>query len=244
MSDLSSFGAAAKGLARNPLGIIALFIVLIYGFAAMTLGFNDRLEVTERVPLVWFLVIFPVIVLLLFGWLVSCHHEKLYSPSDFRSDEIFLKKTIINQRRNEEFLADNEDLRKRIRQTVEDLLKAESEPGEFAERVTKAVEDATTLTIDASAFLDQKDAVFSFPIAAFETLGDLTDMVYFKLSSKVRPYQYGSVWILRNKETGEVIRTLRMLLGAPEGKAIRDVRYLREVGIHAGATLIVEPPQR
>lgn len=60
MSDLSSFGATAKGLARNPLGIIALFIVLIYGFAALTLGLNAKLEAAERTLLVWFLVAFPV----------------------------------------------------------------------------------------------------------------------------------------------------------------------------------------
>jgi hypothetical protein len=48
MSDVPSFGNTAKGLARNPLGIIALFIVLIYGFAALTLGFNSKLEASER----------------------------------------------------------------------------------------------------------------------------------------------------------------------------------------------------
>jgi hypothetical protein len=32
MNDsVKSFGETAKGLARNPLGIIALFIVLVYG---------------------------------------------------------------------------------------------------------------------------------------------------------------------------------------------------------------------
>lgn len=81
MDNLCSLGATAKGMARSPLGIIALFIVLIYGFATLTLGFNSQLEFVERMPLVWFLVVFPVAVLVLFGWLVSSHHEKLYAPS-------------------------------------------------------------------------------------------------------------------------------------------------------------------
>ena len=55
MSELGTFSEAAKGLARNPLGIIALFIVLLYGFAALTLGINSSLQSTERLPLVWFL---------------------------------------------------------------------------------------------------------------------------------------------------------------------------------------------
>src|SRR5256885_10550792 len=34
----------AKNLARNPLGIIALFIVLVYGFASLMVGFSDKLQ--------------------------------------------------------------------------------------------------------------------------------------------------------------------------------------------------------
>src|SRR5882672_11180078 len=90
MTEMSTFGSTAKGLARNPLGIIALFIVLIYGFAALTLGINTSLQSQERLPLVWFLVLFPVVVLFTFGWLVSRHHEKLYAPADYKSDEGFL----------------------------------------------------------------------------------------------------------------------------------------------------------
>jgi hypothetical protein len=243
MSDLPTFGTTARGLARNPLGIIALFIVLIYGFAALTLGFNSKLEAAERVPLVWFLVTFPVAVLVLFGWLVSSHHEKLYAPSDFRSDDVFLKRAQT-QRHSAELLAEGEELKKRIREMVEELTRAKSEPKEVAERVAREIDEATTLTVDASAFLGRSDAVFSYPIAAFETLGNLTDEVYFKLSSKVRPYQYGSTWVLKNKETGEVVRTLRMLTGTPAGKPLPDPRSLREVGVQPGSTLIVEQPHR
>lgn len=91
MDTLSAFGKTARGLARNPLGIIALFIVLIYGFASLVVGFSDRLVGTEKLPLIWFLVIFPCLVLAVFGWLVSRHHTKLYAPSDYRGDESFIQ---------------------------------------------------------------------------------------------------------------------------------------------------------
>lgn len=91
MGPLKDFGDTAKGLARNPLGIIALFIVLVYAFAALVVGASGKLAPGERVPIVWFLVIFPVIVLGVFAWLVSCHHNKLYAPSDFRDEENFLE---------------------------------------------------------------------------------------------------------------------------------------------------------
>jgi len=81
----------AKNLAPNPLGIIALFIVLVYGFASLMVGFSGKLTANERAPVIWFLVVFPVLVLFMFSWLVSHHHAKLYSPADFRQDASFIE---------------------------------------------------------------------------------------------------------------------------------------------------------
>ena len=54
----SQFGIvdAAKGLARNPPGIIALFIVLVYGFASLVTAFAGSFTHEERLPLIYFLV--------------------------------------------------------------------------------------------------------------------------------------------------------------------------------------------
>ncbi len=92
MTSLDQFGKTASGLSKNPLGIIALFIVLIYGVAALVLGFTgNSLDPNQRWPLVWFLVLFPVIVLAVFTWLVSRHPTKLYSPADFQEETHFLQ---------------------------------------------------------------------------------------------------------------------------------------------------------
>ena len=61
---------AAKGLARNPLGIIALFIVLVYGFASL------------------------VTALAVFAWLVSAHSGKLFAPADFKNEENFVRSQL------------------------------------------------------------------------------------------------------------------------------------------------------
>ncbi|HDL7470258.1 TPA: histidine kinase [Yersinia enterocolitica] len=91
-SDMGSFGSAARDLSKNPLGIIALFIVLVYGFACLLFGFSTKTLPTEQQwLLVGFVVFFPLIVLMLFGWLVSKHHDKLYGPSDYRDDTAFLE---------------------------------------------------------------------------------------------------------------------------------------------------------
>ena len=82
---------AAKSLSRNPLSIIALFIVLVYVFASLVITLTSSLNSNERLPLVYFLVLFPILVLIVFAWLVSNHSDKLYGPSDFRTDNSFIK---------------------------------------------------------------------------------------------------------------------------------------------------------
>lgn len=84
------FADSAKGFTKSPLGIIALFIILVYGFASLVVGLGQNLN-EHIVPLVYFMVFFPVIVFLGFLWLVAKHHKKLYGPSDFKDEENFLK---------------------------------------------------------------------------------------------------------------------------------------------------------
>ena len=89
--QLKDFGSAAIKLSRSPLGIIALFILLAYGFACLVVGASGLLNETHRTIMVWFVVSFPVVVLILFSWLVCKHHTKLYSPSDYKNEDNFIK---------------------------------------------------------------------------------------------------------------------------------------------------------
>lgn len=111
---IKDFGSTAEKLSGNPLGIIALFIVLLYGIAGFVLGTSvGTLASDERKILIWFLVIFPFIVLIVFAWLVSQHHTKLYAPKDFSSDDTFLKALSpqqIEERRQKEIEAYKEEL--------------------------------------------------------------------------------------------------------------------------------------
>ena len=112
---LNDFMNNAKGLAKNPLGIIALFISLIYGFACLVLGISaEKLETSEKIPLIWFLVFFPIVVLAAFVYLVVFHHKKLYSPSDFREDRSFLETINKNQKIIDEFNETEDEPTKKI----------------------------------------------------------------------------------------------------------------------------------
>lgn len=89
--DVAGFGSTALGLAKNPLGIIALFIVMVYGFACLFAGLGRGLDKVEREPLIYFIAIFPVLVLTVFAWLVSRHHKKLYGPRDYKDENHFVE---------------------------------------------------------------------------------------------------------------------------------------------------------
>lgn len=88
--NIKKFSESAEGFTKSPLGIIALFIVLVYGFASLVVGLNQN--ITDHIaPLIYFMVFFPVLVFFGFLWLVAKHHKKLYGPSDFKDEENFLK---------------------------------------------------------------------------------------------------------------------------------------------------------
>ncbi len=90
MDSLKNFSFVAAKLARNPLGIIALFIVLIYGIVCATFAFGKNLPSGSIGFFIAFILIYPLIVLLVFYNLVTKHHTKLYAPQDFPRPEDFL----------------------------------------------------------------------------------------------------------------------------------------------------------
>jgi len=89
---MKNFAESAKSLAKNPLGIIALFLVLVYGIAALTFGLSaTSLSSVERWIVLLFVVLFPCFVLFAFYRLVTKHHNKLYAPADWKDESYFLK---------------------------------------------------------------------------------------------------------------------------------------------------------
>jgi len=94
--QLNNVGKVASSLSRNPNGIIALFIVLIYGMASLVTGFASGFSPAERLPLIYFLTIFPVLVFVAYIWLVSNHSGRLFAPGDFKNEDNFIKVQQLN----------------------------------------------------------------------------------------------------------------------------------------------------
>lgn len=67
---------------KNPLGIIASFVLLVYGVAGFVIScsFSNLHGACERLPLIWFLVVYPFVFLILFFVLVMKYNLKLYAP--------------------------------------------------------------------------------------------------------------------------------------------------------------------
>lgn len=100
---MKDIGTTASKLSRNPLGILALLIVLVYGiagFVSTSSAFRD----SDLSVMVWFLVLFPVIVLAALIYLVSKHHDKLYAPSDFTNEENFVSLIDQSIAKSEQFI--------------------------------------------------------------------------------------------------------------------------------------------
>jgi hypothetical protein len=89
---LKEFGDIAVKLSRNPLGVLSLAFVFVYGIAGYV-STSSTFQGDERRILVWFMVLFPVAIMAAFYRLVSAHYTKLFGPSDFTDERNFLTYT-------------------------------------------------------------------------------------------------------------------------------------------------------
>jgi hypothetical protein len=77
---------------RNPLGVIAMFVSFAYVsmVASFTIGIDKLNGASERLPIIWFLILFPLIIFIAFISLIILCNEKLFGPLDYRDDSSFI----------------------------------------------------------------------------------------------------------------------------------------------------------
>ena len=81
---IPTIARTATVLSRNPLGLLALCLVIGEAIAGMFLLRPGALLGVERVLLCSFVVAYPLCVVAAIYRLVSRHHTKLYAPADGR----------------------------------------------------------------------------------------------------------------------------------------------------------------
>lgn len=87
MSDESSSKDKGIALAKNPLGIISLFVFFIEAIATVSL--NIAIETDWAGHLVWFIILFPTLIVFLFFGTLWFKRESLYAPMDYRDPQAF-----------------------------------------------------------------------------------------------------------------------------------------------------------
>jgi len=75
---------------KNPVGIIALFVFFIEVISVVSLKFILEFQSAYTGHMIWFIILFPSTIVLLFFVTLWFRREGLYSPADFRNDESFL----------------------------------------------------------------------------------------------------------------------------------------------------------
>lgn len=76
-------------LVRNPLSVIALFVLLVQSISTVALVQLVQYQYAV-IPLIYFVVLFPTLVSILFFSTIWWKHQFLYSPMEYRSDQSFL----------------------------------------------------------------------------------------------------------------------------------------------------------
>ena len=94
---MNKFGETATKLSGNPLGIIALCIVFVYGLSFLMLTNFKNISATAQYFFLAFIIGFPLVVYGGFLFLVTKHHSKLYAPKDFPNPDDFTNCLYGNQ---------------------------------------------------------------------------------------------------------------------------------------------------
>lgn len=75
--------------ANNPINMIAVFGLLVEAIAVASLS-SSAINQDQLTFIVWFIIIFPLLLLTCFMFLVINHPGKLYSPMDYKNSQDFM----------------------------------------------------------------------------------------------------------------------------------------------------------
>ncbi|MFM5460764.1 hypothetical protein ACET7L_12860 [Aeromonas veronii] len=228
------------GIVKNPLSVIAIFAGVAEISGTGVLPFID----TENQELyIWFLMLFPFTLVLLFFSTLNWNHKSLYAPSDYKSDESFLENANGSKSQKTGIASMEKVIEAKVHEVLNasDDVHGEESKRRVARKITESIKTSAFITVDARPLTGDEDDLFDLPYVGFPSFDSLTNQIFFLIESHVRPFEYGHSWVLKN-ERGEVIKNSRMITKTKIGVPCTDSRELREVGILPGMTIIVSKP--
>lgn len=120
---------------KNPLTIIAIFAGIVEIGSNTVLPFlTDENQSTY----IWFLMIFPILLVLIFFYILYNKHEVLYAPSDYTDDKVF--QDILNNRRKSTSL----EINKKLKEELKDLDEQSKKQNKSITTLAKAPQEEPT----------------------------------------------------------------------------------------------------
>lgn len=151
---------------KNPIGVIGIFLVLTEAIAS-TVIVKSNLNDFQNTILVIFVVLFPCLVLGAFYLLVTKHHKKLYSPSDYKDEQNFVKTYNNNTQKNESVLVDTETMTQKEEndESIAIIKKALMDIAQLQKKIIPTVEDSIISENDKENYISNLD---DFLMGTFE----------------------------------------------------------------------------
>lgn len=175
------------GHISNPLTIIAIFAGLAEVSGTLVLPF---LSESVQSTYVWFLMFFPTLLVVLFFSVLYKKHKVLYAPSDYRSDNSFLRLLEDDFEEDKDlFVADV--VKENIENISSNVIQDRSEIDKVAESISTKVRSYT--------WSQQK----SYYLEAFSFERQIADILV-GLGVKIDP-EYNGIDILAYKKDGKPI---------------------------------------
>lgn len=241
---VSEDDAGARALPRvvNPLWIISLFL----GLSETTVGVVAALASGwVQGVLATFAVTFPVLVSGAFFATLWRKPEVLYAPGDF-PEHVSVGTYVDGMRRGSR--GQVELLEEVVRDTLESVLpsflSSAATPAQVTQLVNEAVASAhegiasRVLTVDLSSVDSTvRDFQVQFPLFDEATVADFLDRVWVMLRDHVKPFTYGTRWILVDRKAGRTFADIGTEWAKANLGVDEDYRLLKDVGIHASLDL-------
>lgn len=108
----------------NPLTMISVFASVAEGAGAAVLPFIDK---SLHGTFIWFLIGFPVLLIILFFATLNFNNIRLYAPNDYDSDAAFMASNTVSDEMSQKMVEMTEAMEETIRQLEQQIKEIQSQ---------------------------------------------------------------------------------------------------------------------
>lgn len=174
------------GFVKNPLTVIAIFAGIAEVSGTVVLPFVEK---ENQIIFIWFLMIFPIMLVIAFFLTLNFNHRVLYAPSDYKDEDNFLKLTRFDT----------------VKQKYVQIDLDKNETYKFILSEIESIKESLKTRIEKTKITTQFEDEQSEDATSDKTSTDITPTILHKgrdFSFQVRNFQNVNVFIERMKNLG------------------------------------------